>query len=840
MNLRSIINYLKRLGLGRKNGFAGSATKVLILSIDLFFALFAFAFAIFVDRSLNATSWTYVMTSPLPWILLTLRAISFIVFKTYLIIIRFVGEKDILNLFWATTVSSLAFYFLLKIFPLALPGDRAATVVVIDYLFLLYLSGGFRAFLRLLYKYLRRQNQGKTIPTIIYGAGELGAITLRILEQSVSHNYQVVAFLDDNPKVRSKLLNGIPIYDPRYSLDTIIKQWKVKSAIIAIQKLPDHRRIFFIDTCLEHQVEVLKVPSTTQWINNELSANQFKKVKLKDLLNREAIHLDVEKISEQIKGEKVLVTGCAGSIGSEIVRQLLKYDPQSIIGIDQAETPLVNLVRELKDDRLMPIVADVRDAGKMDRIFAKYRPYYVFHAAAYKHVPIMEFHPEEAVKTNVAGSMHVARAAADVGVKKFVMVSTDKVINPTNVMGASKRVAEIFMQHMQSDPSNDTQFIVTRFGNVLGSNGSVVPIFQKQIEARQPVTVTHRDVTRYFMTIPEACQLVLEAGVMGNGGEVFVFDMGQPVKIYDLARRLIQLSGYKPDIDIPIQFTGLRPGEKLFEELLSDRESTKPTHHPKIMIAEVNYECTDRNHNDIFALIQHCYTSEDRAEILRYLERLVPEYQCQTRNLSVQTRHTTQGKLLDKSGDSLHISEEYIPNPSKRESGETEDSTDLTELKGQNGIKKLFLNTVGRVIPADVFSPRHAISIKGICFIDQKVILLKTELGHWDLPGGKLKKGEHWRECIRREVYEELKLEVLQCQLVSLRSARIRDTSDVVITLVSCQIDERSQPIQLSQEHFGIQLFQMDEIDDIDMLVPYQKYIKEVYYNERGKIGGNK
>jgi FlaA1/EpsC-like NDP-sugar epimerase/ADP-ribose pyrophosphatase YjhB (NUDIX family) len=835
MNLRSIIDFLKSLGLGSKNGFAGSATKILILSIDLFFALFAFAFAVFVDRTLNATSWTLVMTSSLPWILLTLRGISFIVFKTYLIIIRFVGEKDIFNLFWATTTSSLAFYFLLKAFPLALPGDRAATVVVVDYLLLLYLSGGFRAFLRLLYKYLRRQNKGKTIPTIIYGAGELGAITLRILEQSPAHNYQVVAFLDDNPKVRSKLLNGIPIYDPQYSLDSIIKQWEVKTAIIAIQKLPDYRRIFFIDTCLEHQVEVLKVPTTNQWINNELSTKQLKKVKVKDLLNREAIQLNPEMISDQIKGQKVLVTGCAGSIGSEIVRQILQFDPESIIGVDQAETPLVNLVRELKDDRLVPLVADVRDAGKMERIFAKYRPKYVFHAAAYKHVPIMEFHPEEAVKTNIAGSMNVARAAAQVGVKKFVMVSTDKVINPTNVMGASKRVAEIFMQQMQTDSSIDTQFIVTRFGNVLGSNGSVVPVFQKQIEARKPVTVTHREVTRYFMTIPEACQLVLEAGVMGNGGEIFVFDMGQPIKIYDLARRLIQLSGFKPDIDIPIHITGLRPGEKLYEELLSDRENTKKTHHPKIMIAEVNHERSENKQNDIIALIQHCSVSEDRAEILKYLEVLVPEYHCQTQNLSVETPPGPRRKSTKETADPTNSAERAEPLPQKNEPPKKEYSTDLKELKGQSGVKKLFLNTVGRMIPTDMFSPRHAISVKAICFIDHKVILLKTELGHWDLPGGKLRKREHWRDCIHREVQEELNVKVHDCKLISLRSARIRDTSDVLITLVYCQIDEFSPNIQLSQEHYGVQLFQMDEIDDLKMIVPYQKFIKEVYYSKREK-----
>lgn len=824
-NKSKIKDWISRYRPGQNNRISGSFTKIFILGIDLAFALLAFGFAVFVDRTLNATSWSLVMLSSVPWILLTLRAISFILFKTYLIIIRFVGEKDFLNLLLATTTSTIAFFVILKFFPLALPGDRAATVIVVDYLFLLYLSGGFRIFLRLLYKYLRHNNKGKAPNAIIYGAGQLGAQTLSIIENTPSNQFRVVAFVDDNPKVHRKQLNGVPIYKVQGKLEELLKEQGIEKAIIAIRNLPDHRRIQFINICLEHQVEVLKVPSTDQWINNTLSQKQLKKVKFSDLLNRSAIELDKLKISEEINGQCILVTGCAGSIGSEIVRQLLKFEPYKVVGVDQAETPLVNLRRELRDDRFIALVGDVRAGDKIKEIFTEFQPDYVFHAAAYKHVPIMESHPDEAVQTNVFGSINAARAAIAVSAKKFVLVSTDKVVNPTNVMGASKRAAEIFIRHLHMDLDVSTQFIITRFGNVLGSNGSVVPLFQKQIEERRPLTVTHKEVTRYFMTIPEACQLVLEAGVMGNGGEIFVFDMGQPVKIYDLARRLIQLSGLVPDKDVPIHVTGLRPGEKLYEELLSDKENVKATHHPKIMIADIPSDCHER---DLICFQDLSLLSKSRGDldnIIACLKKLVPEYTGQEYlSTSKHKLDSFQNDKRKNSSGKYHQGQEKPKSASEQNS----EAEMLEELKGERGLKHLFLRTVGRIIPSDVFAPRHAVAVKAICAIHGQVVLLKTETGRWDLPGGKLKPGENWEDCIKREVQEELNLKVYNCHLLKLQSHRLRKTAKVTVVLVACEVDEDTDLISLSQEHFGVQLATAEKLESIQLLLPYKKTITEV------------
>ena len=830
MRIKSnILSWIQKYRPGRDNRIAGSFTKIFILAVDLSFSIAAFAFAVFVDRTLNSTSWTLVMLSSVPIILLILRAISFLVFKTYLIIIRFVGEQDFLNLLFAATSSTVVFYGILKFFPLALPGDRAATVVVIDYLFLLYLSGGFRIFLRILYKYLRKKSNGQTPNAIIYGAGQLGAQTLSIIENSTTSQFRVVAFVDDNPKVHRKQLNGVPIYQTDRHLETLIDKQNIEKSIVAIRDLPDDRRINFINICLENQVEVLKVPTTEQWINNQLSQRQLKKVKLADLLNRPAIQLDKQKISAEINGQCVMVTGCAGSIGSEIVRQLLSFDPKEVIGIDQAETPLVELTRELRDERFIPVVGDVRSEEKIGEVFEEFLPQYVFHAAAYKHVPMMESHPNQAVETNLLGTIHVARAASKFRAKKFVLVSTDKVINPTNVMGASKRAAEIFIRKTISDPKIKTQFIITRFGNVLGSNGSVVPLFQKQIEKRKPLTVTHKEVTRYFMIIPEACQLVLEAGIMGSGGEIFVFDMGQPVKIYDLARRLIQLSGLIPDKDIPIHITGLRPGEKLYEELLSDREKVKPTHHPKIMIAGLESDCPDIHTKCLKELLRLCKSRNTDKIIIQCLQKLIPEY-------SPTPNHPEQSK---KTEQNLNSNPRKIKEPLLEANGKNNTDRNqanrLRKLKGQRGLKHLFLRTVGRLMPIDIFATRHTLSVKGICTINDRVLLLKTETGHWDLPGGKLKPGEQWEKCIKREVKEELNLEVQACNLLELKSHRLRKAAKVTVALAHCQVVEDTHAISLSQEHFGVQLASAEKLKSISLLLPYEKTILEVLQKQAVK-----
>ena len=421
----------------------------------------------------------------------------------------------------------------------------------------------------------------------------------KVLRTNTSHNYRPILFFDDNPNIHSKFLNGIRIFNPKRAFSRTIDKYDIKVAIIAIGQLGEERRIQFINACLDHKIKVLKVPSTEYWIDTSLHLGQLEDIIFEDLLNRPPINLDKAGIKKAIRRKVIMVTGCAGSIGSEIVRQLLMYGPVKVIGLDIAETPLaelaLNLENHIQEGTLEVIIGDVRDHDRMRRILDLHRPEFVFHAAAYKHVPIMEKHPGEAIRANILGTRNLADLSVEFGVRKFVMISTDKVVNPGNVMGASKRIAEIYVQALNHYSLNlrPTQFITTRFGNVLGSNGSVIPIFKKQIEERKDLTVTHPDVTRFFMTIPEACQLVLEASAMGNGGEIFIFDMGKPVRIYDLACKMIQMAGLTLGQDLNIVFSGLRPGEKLNEELLDQQENIIATHHPKIKKARVrpyNYQ----------------------------------------------------------------------------------------------------------------------------------------------------------------------------------------------------------------------------------------------------------
>jgi FlaA1/EpsC-like NDP-sugar epimerase len=417
-------------------------------------------------------------------------------------------------------------------------------------------------------------------------------------------------------------------------LEKLVKQFGITELIIAVRDLSVQRKNEIIDECLRLNVSVSMVPPVDQWINGGLTAGAIREIKIEDLLSREQILLDNPRIEEDIKGKIVLVTGAAGSIGSELCRQICHYHPKLIVLLDIAESPLYDIEQEFREHYpncpIKIILGDVRNRKKMKEVFKEFKPEVVFHAAAYKHVPMMENYPEEAIHANVIGTKILADLSVLAQVDKFVFVSTDKAVNPTNVMGASKRAAEMYVQALnQYLDSNHkkyhTKFITTRFGNVLGSNGSVIPLFKKQILNGGPVSVTHPEITRYFMTIPEACQLVLEAAVMGEGGEIYVFDMGEPVKILDLAKKMIQLSGKKVDTDIKIQFTGLREGEKLFEELLNDFETVKITHHPKIKIAQVlpsSYHKID-GQIDFF---QELIGKNNETDLVRHLKSLVPEY----------------------------------------------------------------------------------------------------------------------------------------------------------------------------------------------------------------------
>ena len=618
---------------GSKTAVSGNASKAMILGVDLFASVMSFSFGLLLTNNMDLLNKGIFFISTGLAVLLFLRALSFYIFKNYLIIIRFAGLKDARNVFLAVLTSSVAFYFATILFPSLLSTDDNWKIIVVDGVTLIALSGGFRLAFRTLADVNRgrMQNSASRINTAIFGAGELGAQLYQVLKQNVNHDYRVVAYFDDNPKVHRKRLNGVPVYNPDKCLKKVIRKYHIKTVIIAIgPKLTEERRITFIDQCLDYKVKVKKVPVTEAWIQNDLQVDKLRDFRFEDLLHRPPISLNVNGIQDSIKGKTILITGCAGSIGKEILRQCLRFEPFLLIGIDIAETPLAEtnmaFQKHLQNKRLKTIIADIRDEDRMRRLFEDYCIDYVFHAAAYKHVPVMEAFPEEAIKTNVQGTYHVARLASAYNVGKFVLVSTDKAVNPSNVMGASKRIAELYVQSLNSRSGNTTQFITTRFGNVLGSNGSVIPIFKKQIEKRQPVTVTHPEITRYFMTIPEACQLVLEAGAMGNGGEIFIFDMGKPIRIYNLAERMIQMAGFTPGKEIHIEITGLRPGEKLTEELLNAGESLRPTHHEKIKIASVR-EC---DHNSvtiaIMQLIDLAYDGTSALDIVRYMKDLVPEF----------------------------------------------------------------------------------------------------------------------------------------------------------------------------------------------------------------------
>jgi len=460
---------------------------------------------------------------------------------------------------------------------------------------------------------------------LIYGAGEAGVLTFNALTSHSASNSKVIGYIDDDRKKVGKNLNGVRIYGREELTAFFIDKRNISEIIVSIHGEDNTFLKELVESLVEFPVQVKIVPPVDDWINGELKISQIKQVQIEDLLNRIPISIKNSKISRELKDKVIMVTGGAGSIGSEIVRQIVNYDYKSLIIIDQAESPLYDLQQELKQNgfhNFVPIVSDIRDKNRMNTFFQEYKPNLVFHAAAYKHVPLMEYNAYEAIKINIAGTKMLVDLSSSHNVDKFVFVSTDKAVNPTNVMGATKRIAEMYIscKHQESG----TKFITTRFGNVLGSNGSVIPLFKKQIEKGGPLTVTHKDITRFFMTIPEASQLVLEAGAMGRGGEIFLFDMGKSVKIFDLAKNMIKLSGLKYPEDIDIIVTGLRPGEKLYEELLASGENTLPTYHKKIMISKVR----DLDYADVRSKIDELCVSNMffNADTVGLMKKIVPEF----------------------------------------------------------------------------------------------------------------------------------------------------------------------------------------------------------------------
>lgn len=620
-------------------------SRWLVLGVDLYITLntYAIAFGILKLMGIENKQSFYQMMIHQALTVVFFAFLAFIITSSYKGIVRHTGFKDMFNVLKANVLYTLfivMFSWLMtstSADPNYIPGKA---LILVHFL----LNTIALSFLRILYKgmynYYVMGNRYKR-KVMIYGAGDSGVITYQALKKDKKSRVTVFGFMDDKKKKIGKKINGVTVFNPKAVTKDFVEKHNITEIIISIQNLPPKQLTEIVDRLADFPVTLKIVPAVSTWLKGDLTAQQIKTIKIEDLLGRKPIKLDNEEIRKEVEGKVIMVTGAAGSIGSEISRQLMGYPFKQLVLVDQAETPLFELQqssRKLNCESCDFVMGDVRNTERMEIMINHYRPDIIFHAAAYKHVPLMEENPYEAVMANVKGTKTLADLAVKYNVQKFVMVSTDKAVNPTNVMGATKRLAELYVTQLNKNFA--TKFIVTRFGNVLGSNGSVIPTFKRQIEEGGPLTVTHPDITRYFMTIPEACQLVLEAGAMGQGGEVFVFDMGKSVKIFDLAKKVIQLSGLKYPEDIEIKITGLRPGEKIYEELLTDDETAIQTHHPKIMIAKVNNSSDDFVQKVISLLeIPNSHSPmETNLSLIMKIKELVPEY---TPNNSVYSQTKT-------------------------------------------------------------------------------------------------------------------------------------------------------------------------------------------------------
>ncbi len=608
-------------------------SRWLVLVFDSLIVLFSFSIATLLRMNFQLSEIDFSIFASQLVFILGLRLLAFLYFQSYAGIIRHTSIEDAILILKAVFVGSFAAVLVSGFIRNTLGFEHvfnlSASILIIDFFICLFWMIILRFFVKSFYESFINQFK-PNIGVLIYGAGYTGMLTKNVFQTDRSTNYKILGFIDDNESKIGKTIEGIKVYSLPEVLDKFVGSNDGLEVIMAINNMSAKSKRKITDIFLDRGVIVKALPPVDKWVEGEFAMNQIHNVKIEDLLGREVIQMNNKRIGDEISGKVILVTGAAGSIGSEIVRQLIAYFPAKLVLVDQGESALYDLEYELAGKvpanvQLIVNVADVSDTRRVSKIFKTYRPDIIFHAAAYKHVPLMENNPYEAIKTNVIGTRILAELASELGVEKFVMVSTDKAVNPTNVMGATKRLAEMYTQSMNQLEGVKTKFIATRFGNVLGSNGSVIPLFKKQIERGGPVTVTHPEITRYFMTIPEACELVLEAATMGQGGEVFVFDMGESVKIIDLAKKMITLSGLRVDKDIEIRYTGLRPGEKLYEELLNNDENTLPTHHPKILVAEVNtpsYAYMEVATNELNLLL----SSGDNNSIVAKIKEMIPEY----------------------------------------------------------------------------------------------------------------------------------------------------------------------------------------------------------------------
>ena len=570
-----------------------------------------------------------------PFMIVLIRSLVFLAFGTHRMVVRYTDSKDLITIFLASIVGSLILFMINLIMDArGLPRIIPTSIIYIE----LPITIALLIFYRIQFKsyYLETINPTKLKKNVvIFGAGESGIVTKRVFDRDQISKYNVVAFFDEDPNKIGMTLESLRVL-PFSQLSDFFAKNNISIIIISIQNLPAAKKNEITEIALLHDVKVLVVPPVLKWINGELSFKQIKQIKIEELLEREPIQMDQSLVSPEIYGKTIWITGAAGSIGSEIVRQLLSFRFKKLVLIDNAETPtffLTNFCNSQNYSGSIDILLmDITDKKRIEKVMQEETPDIIYHAAAYKHVPVMEENVGAAIKTNVEGTKNLADLAVRYKVDKFVMISTDKAVNPTSVMGASKRIAEIYVQSLNFEQPH-TKFITTRFGNVLGSNGSVIPLFRKQIEKGGPLTVTHPDITRYFMTISEACQLVITAGAMGDGGEIFIFDMGESVKIYDLAVKMVKLSGLTLGKDINIEFSGLRQGEKLYEELLANKENTKQTTHEKIMIANVIRYPYDEVVNKVESLIR--MQDEDPLQIVKKMKEIVPEFYSQNSTFAV-------------------------------------------------------------------------------------------------------------------------------------------------------------------------------------------------------------
>ena len=627
-NSKFLDTYLRRVKNFFRKKLKFYSSKWITLSIDIFLINISFLFSCLIisEGSLN----TYVGVLMYQLSLISLIGLfSFLVVGSYKGVIRHTGTRDGYNvLVAATLVSSILLFlvFTIKYFGIIESIRIELSVIIIHYLLNVFFMINSRYAFKSFFLFITNTSVNSR-NILIYGAGESGFIVYDALKRDTKNNYKVVGFLDDDITKFDKKIDRVKIFNSQNITSSFIDNHKIKELIVSIQNISPSKLLEISDSFIKTNIEVKIVPPLKSWVDGTIKVNQIKKIKIIDLLGRASIKIVNPIIKNKLSGKRILITGAAGSIGSEITRQLSDYDYEQLILIDQAESPLYDLQQELIQNNkhhIISLVAGIQDRNKMDEIFEMYRPHKVYHAAAYKHVPLMEYNPYEAIKTNILGTKTLVDISVKYNVESFVMISTDKAVNPTNIMGATKRTAELYVSCL-SNQKNTTKFTTTRFGNVLGSNGSVIPLFEKQIQKRLPLTVTHKDITRYFMTIQEACNLVLEAGTMGSGGEIYIFDMGKSVKIFDIAKKMIYLSGLNYPEDIDIKITGLRPGEKLYEELMANEENKMRTHHKKIMIAKLK----DIDWNDTITNIEELsrenqfMTDYERVSLLK---KIVPEY----------------------------------------------------------------------------------------------------------------------------------------------------------------------------------------------------------------------